>query len=630
MWAKFELTGGVVTRRNASALLPGELVSASGLRLKPGDLVQVHADKATQQFAAVSRTVVAGPFWMPFENSTDKLMVVTTDGSSSYIETADAGTSGTFTSIQTITGVVTAADVVHRGDQYFVGTDKGNYVVQDNVARAMGMDAPAIPNKSTANVIKIASSTGSEGLVHGDVLFYWATEYDSVNDIESGPIWFDRDSVETSGTEVEQHRLTEYTPINSGTTHFRYYRRYTGNALIGGSYSNGAAAHQAALAMLNGKAPLIGGLIAEVAVGSGDYDYEVDDKYDPAVSYPLVSTDNVGTSIFEYLVKTRNFTVGALFNDALVVNDPATSKQILRYSPSGYPEYQPDPYFLYFATKRSDEIVGLRVVNDRLVVLLKDSVFRVNYLPTGGGDLAAVQGRVQEPITERSGALGRWAHTTVETESGSLVVWASKRGLEWTDGLGAQDACPDFAGITNANAVLVNNEKLYRLELYDGTQRWDFYYHPTLVKNGRMRLMGPTTVSATVDKGADSNADYVWLGSAAEVLVGNQAPSSVTGTLLTGHIKTENPFGDIACQDVGLTHTALDSAKARVYGKLQGEDRADTGLVSFPDVSGDETGKVSLSQRGKYLEVELQATGTGDWSAGPMYLNLEVEHGGDS
>lgn len=631
-WVEVKPTAGVVKTREAANLALGEAVSVSNARLKPGDTEQLHNDVGSQTFDTVSGTVVAGPFYLSFEGSADKLLVVTTSGGTSYLETATVGTSGSFASIQTISGTVTAAWVVHRGDEYFVGTDRGNYVVKDNASRAMGMEAPASPNTSTGNAITVAATTGSN-LSAGDCLVYWATEYDSVNDIESGPIWIDAVTIQTSGNEVLQHRLdnSSYSALNSTTDKVRIYRHYTGNAWSSGAFDSTLPAFQDTLRYKGQKTALIGGLLTEQDWGTGDYTYSVTDKFNQSPTYPLVLTDNQGTAIYEYLDQPDSFTLGCVYNDSLVVNAPGTSKQVIKYSPPGAPEYQPVPYFMYFATERSDEIVGLSVVNNRLLVLLTGSAHRVNYLPTEG-NVAAQQGRVQETIGN-VGCVGRQAWAKVETSHGELLVWLSNRGLEWSNGLGWADACPDFTADilegTLANAVLVNNRKLYRLELYSGTERYDFYYHPSLLKGERLRLLGPSTVSVTAN-GAVGWDDYVWLGYSGGVLTGNVGNSSADTVVSLGHIRGPNPYLDLACDALGVTHNdaAGTTYTARVYGKIQGSTRADSGPHTIPNPELDESGRAELSMRGNYLEPELTVAGGTAWSMGPLWLDLKVEDGG--
>lgn len=626
MWQPIQVTGGVVRSRAARALGLGEMETASNLRLKPGDNVQVHNDVGTEAFGSTVNDVVAGPFYLSFEGTADKLLCVTTDGANSYLETATVGATGTWASIQTITGVVTAATVVHRGDQYFVGTDQGNYVVQDNVARVMGMTAGE-PN-AIAPFGGFGVAAGSSVWAVGDFITYYLTEYDSTNDVESAVAasYAGSIAVATNKTTIN---LSAYTKLNPRADKYRIYRRYYGT-----NTSSNDVQSQSDMDQAEGPRTTrayIAGLLDEVDATTATFTDEGDYKFDPTPQYPLIATDVVyGGSIFSFLRYPREFTLGCVFNDCLVVNDPNTSKQVIRYSPPGYPEYQPDPYFMYFATERSDEVVGLRVVNDRLVVLTTGAVHRVNYLPLAG-DLVGQQGRVQEIITSVAGCVGRHAHAKVQTEGGELVVWLSGRGLEWSNGVGWSDACPDFVGslVTGSSPVLVNNEALYRLELYDGTTRWDFYYHPDHLKSGKLKMMGPSTVPVTVSKGACADSDYVWIGGASAVHTVNVGTSAEDSVLLTGHIRGSDPFADLVCDGLALTHsgTSGTTLTARVYGKLDGQAEVDTGPVTIPNPELDETGRAALAMRGRYLRAELTVGGDTAWAGGPLWLEVTQEEG---
>ena len=150
-----------------------------------------------------------------------------------------------------------------------------------------------------------------------------------------------------------------YTPLNSNADKVRIYRHFEGNGVgetVGQNYVS------------DSPQAIIAGLVTEEAIGGGTGSYNDELKYtlDPAVQFPIIQTDAVyGGGLYDFLVKPAAASLGCVFNDCLVLNDPGTSKQIIRWSPPGYPEYQPVPYFMYFATENSDEVVGLRVINDR-------------------------------------------------------------------------------------------------------------------------------------------------------------------------------------------------------------------------------------------------------------------------
>lgn len=636
-WTEIPITGGVVKTRNPSALEPGELVGASNCRLKKNDLKQLHSDLYPSSVGTAS--VVAGPYYLSFEGSADQIMVIT----SSDIMTARPSV-GSFSSIQAFSGTPTKAAVVHRGNEYFVGTDAENYVIKDNVARPLGMDGTTLA-VSISNLVIQNTSGSDSGLEYGDEFFVWVTEYDSDNDVESEPrsVGYDRFGSVQDGYYV---RLTLPSVSNSEADKFRIYYSYIGNsgATVSAADIQKTQTYQDRREVFNNADDrlVIAGLLDEIATGYVDPDYGAGYysfqplKSNPSYPYPLLYSDPLtGGSLNRYLVKPADFTLGVLFQDSLVVNDPGTSKQIIRYSPPGEPEYQPTPYFMYFASEASDEIVGLHSVGNTLLVLSTGGVHRVNYLPLAGR-LTQNQGRAQEVLTERVGCVGRKASVKVETSQGEMCVWLSRRGLEWSDGRVWDDACPDFQTSdlsgTLSDAVLVNDGANYRVRLYSGTEVWDFYYHPSHRKNGRMKLMGPSTYPHTVIGAATgplSDVDYVWTSSSSAVY--KESSTNTQDSVITTGQLTAGPFTDLRIQATGLTHTAAAnrSFKARAYTKLRGYAELTKGQKTIGGNEYDETGRVETPGVGQYVRSEITVAGTGSWSAGPVWLDLEVS-GGDN
>ena len=644
MWQEIPVGGGVVRTRKQNSLDIGEWRQMTNCRYKRGDLRQIHNDWGRTNIQTFSGETVVGLWYLAYESADDKLLAVTTDGTTnSYLKTGDPD-SGSFSSIQTITGVVTAAGVAHRGNEYFVGTDQGNYVINENSSRAMGMNDNPATDVDTSWFTATEAGSGNSGYQANDRLIYFATEYDSTNDIESALMLFDTGSGEGEWLNGYVKIVTDdrnvtldwssWSKVNSNADYLRIYKAFLGN------YPDDYDALRAADRLREWERlknyPAGASLIAEVLFSAGTYTDTGSGYYGGGTPFPLIQLDAVfGGPIFQTLGYPGNFTLAAVFNDSLVTNAPSTSKQIIRYSPPGQPEYQPTPYFMYFATEQSDEIVGMHVINNRLVVLLKGGTWRVNYLPFEG-NVAANQGRVQEPISRKVGCVGREAHTTVETEQGEFVCWVSQRGLEMSNGLGWTDACPDWSSAevsgTLSQVVLENNPVASRLELYDGTTRWDFYYDPTLLKNGRFRLTGPHTHPVSV-RFADANQTNMFTASTTKVYKEQVNQNSTDTILETGYIQGQSRFSDMTCDGVAMTHDAMASttATARVYGKLQGEVEGGGTPSAIPTafMALDETSDVRVAEMGTYLRLHMTLSGSDDWSVGPLEMDLKVTEGGN-
>lgn len=643
-WSPISLTGGVVKTKDAQVLESGELASSTGWRLRPNDLVQVHRDRGRALFNAVPLVSTGFLRFLSFEAGGNSLLAGVNDGLNGRLFTAPAGLSGAFTLLYNFgVGLIEALTAVHRGDEYFVGTSLGNRVVSAaGTSRVLGLVGTPLAT------IYLLSGFASALAVWtaGDVVAYWWVEYDSVHDVESKIKWHiggvslttdgDYWRVETpwSGVGIAQGYVREA----SNPDKVRLYRHYCGNV------TSNNIANELAYAIRTGASPATGGLVVEMDWDDAAYPSRYDDiassRFDPASQYPLLTVEaNGGFLFYERNRQPERFDVGAVFNDSLVVNAPGTSKQIIRWSPPGFPEYQPVPYFMYFATEKSDEIVGLRVVNDRLIVLLTGGIFRVNYLPFEG-DLEIARGRVQDRICEQ-GAVGREASTTVETESGEVVVWLSRQGLRATDGVRWVDACPDFsvegAGLnpsTLSQSVLLRNPREHRLELYTAEgQRWDFNYHPSHVKRGGFKMMGPTLMEPVRSGAAgwSGGDDVVWtLDTARNVYTEGQGEFSGSPTLSTGFIQSGHPFNRVDLEQVGLTHDSSDSTISVSIAAKDIGGVVNVTTVTIQDNAKRESGAEFVAASGNYVQLSLTASGgsQGGEAWGPLWVRMSEQQGG--
>jgi len=650
-WHQIELTGGVVKTRDEMVLGNGELSAANGAMLKPNDLVQVHRDKGNTTLLSLSD--VKDIRYINWENSSPEVLVLTDDLSNGELNTYDAAT-GTSGATETFTGQVTSMGVVHRGNEYFIGTSEKNLVLSESggspAFRTMGMmagDENTMANRSY-DFSTVAVSPASEWSDYDHVMYWW-TEYDSTNDIESGPVMTNSFEFRTGkggdNPKIDSPITLGLAKKNTNADKWRIYRAYMGNKGSNDGVANASVAAQTSwktwdefLGVIAGR----GGLVAEIDydVSTLTYTDTLPGKLDPSIPWPQIFVNSGSvTYLYEKLVKPKRFDVGVLWNDSLVVNDLETSDQVLRFSPPGLPEYQPTPYLIYFATENSDEIVGLAQVNGRLVVLMTGSVWRVNYLPFEGF-VASIVGKVQEQIVGGEGCINKKAYRVVEGEQGDLVVWVSPLGLRASTGQGWVDICPDWdvesAGIQDLSSVVLHdNRALYRLELYDGNQRHDFYYHPSLLKNGKFRYMGPTTMNNSILAGTGgelSGSAASWIAADSIVmrqnLVGSANPASVTTGLLT----PENPMREINIESVALTHTAQSNAtgKVTITTKFAGEPESSATVsldMSEHETTDDDTVGGGIS--GNWARLKVEIGGTGDVSFGPLWVKAGTSEDGN-
>jgi hypothetical protein len=123
---------------------------------------------------------------------------------------------------------------------------------------------------------------------------------------------------------------------------------------------------------------------------------------------------------------------GDVYEDCLVLND-VTQPSNLKWSYPGDPEAFPSTYYLDFETPQNDRITLVKVVNDRLVVGLSTSVFRVNYLPSER-DASFDRGKAKQVISSKFGVVNPMCACIFTLGGGAeQLAFISQKGLHTTD-----------------------------------------------------------------------------------------------------------------------------------------------------------------------------------------------------
>lgn len=124
---------------------------------------------------------------------------------------------------------------------------------------------------------------------------------------------------------------------------------------------------------------------------------------------------------------------GDLYQDSLVVND-MSNPALVRYSFPGEPESFPPTYFIDFETRENDIVRHIRVVNNRLVVGLDTSLWRVNYLPSER-DASFDRGKAIEMISRSFGIVNPMCACTFTIDGQTeQLAFVSHKGIHTTDG----------------------------------------------------------------------------------------------------------------------------------------------------------------------------------------------------
>jgi hypothetical protein len=124
---------------------------------------------------------------------------------------------------------------------------------------------------------------------------------------------------------------------------------------------------------------------------------------------------------------------GDIYEDCLVLNDKS-NPSLIRYSFPGLPESFPATYFIDFETRNNDIVRWIKVVNNRLLVALDNSVYRVNYLPSER-DASFDRGKAIEPLTSTYGGVNPMCVCTFSMNNATqYLAWVSQKGIHVTDG----------------------------------------------------------------------------------------------------------------------------------------------------------------------------------------------------
>jgi hypothetical protein len=438
--------GGRVTSRDAAALEPGELSRADDATYRPGDQALWKVGGRTAFNSTPEAGPIAGARYLEFEAATD--LIVTHVGTA--YRKATAALTGTFADL--LTGLVggSTLDSVHYNNAHFLlnGADRNREVKSDGTAGFHGM----LANVSGPTLARDAGVGTGLTLTAGSTITYWAEER-----VKSGSSVLRRNAA-TSATglmtlvgdgTLDKPVLTRPAVVNSDATHWALMGTATN-----GTFPNGSQ-------------------ISEVVIGTTsveDTRTGTDPVLPSGAAYQTISVTAFGVTT----AVARNgpppiATTGDVLEDSLVLNDTSDASK-LWYSWPDEPHQFPSVNFLHFETKEADEVTLIRRVNNFLVVGLRDSIFRVDYLPRPE-DARFDRGLPKTQIEGAHGIVGPLAADTFSFGRGMLLAYVSRYGVLVTDGR-EWDVLTDDVDWDNtvdisklSSARLTNNPSRYRLEL---------------------------------------------------------------------------------------------------------------------------------------------------------------------
>jgi hypothetical protein len=220
----------------------------------------------------------------------------------------------------------------------------------------------------------------------------------------------------------------------------------------------------------------------------------------------------IGTTINDpanYIIPTAS--TGDVFQGSLVLND-VTSPSLIRYSLPNAPESFPKPYFIKFDSKNKDIVTYIRRIGQILIVGMRDSIKRINYLPTEV-DTDFGRGIAHEDIVIDEGVVGPLAGTLFDIPGvGTVLGFISYNGFHITEGISVRpfNLDIDFKNLVKTEALSTSILRAYPKEKWlifyycpkgathnRNTRAIIFHYQQDKIKEGGfLPATGPISVSA--------------------------------------------------------------------------------------------------------------------------------------
>lgn len=359
--------------------------------------------------------------------------------------------------------------------------------------------APIHLSRSGASMVaRLAGVASNAGLIQAIAggsgtqqnYYYWITYYDSFRDLESVAAYPARVYGYTNPSHILGLSVSAISERPTGVDYIRIYRSGGQTGSLPTPYPVGWRIGEVLISTLSGTL-------------SGYTDtYEV--LTDTTSSADLVTgtpygfvTTSIGgaasTQVARDAVPPACIT-GDLYEGSLVVADK--TKPIIYYSyPEKYHSF-PATFYARFPVRGYDRPTGVRAVGRACIVLFKDSVWRLNWLPQQS-DFDVSRGRIMDVLLEGIGCLNNASCPKFHMPGmGPMVAFASQRGIYATDGDQVIELTPgiDWQRTVSgdANVILVNNPTEYRLEFYYRDPNYArpehgmyLHYHQSHLSDGR-------------------------------------------------------------------------------------------------------------------------------------------------
>lgn len=223
--------------------------------------------------------------------------------------------------------------------------------------------------------------------------------------------------------------------------------------------------------------------------------YVIEQPYFESGSIDIGIGDDIPFNINGYPPPCNTATV---FEGAMLCND-MTKRNRVRFSVDGKPDKFPDFNFLDFDTDDYDEVTKVRALGTSCGVYLKNSIWRVDWLPNIRDPLFA-RGRARDIVDSSRGAVWHSAVCDLTPPGGApMHMFVHTSGiyvtnldvvLPMTNHVDWDAMAPNKQGLAGA-CWLINNPDEQRVEFYHNNAVWYLHYDEAHMKNRVAAVTGP-------------------------------------------------------------------------------------------------------------------------------------------
>jgi hypothetical protein len=551
-------------------LREGELTRADDSYYLPNDPA-LHKARGRKAFNGTAESsAIKGARYLEYDGADD--LFITAVGTT-YRQATAALPTGTFSDLVTgLTGSDTLDSVHYNNNHYLLnGVDRNRQVDSSAAVTLHGMLA------NTAAPTTTTPGSGNITLSADKTITYWIEER-----VKSGSTILRRNAATSDEVSTITGLLSSVTPTfvhtvvnTTDTTHVALFATATD-----GTFPTGAEITEVAVSTPTTTITDDRATVTDPGIPSGAL-YEV---FSVSIGG---DANNIARNGPPPIAKTAD-----VFEDSLVMDD-STDASLIRYSWQDEPHKFPALNFIRFETREADEVRMIRTLGQAIIVGLRDSLWRVDFLPRPE-DAEFDRGRVKTQITAAHGPVGPLAGAVLNFGAGPRLAYISRYGILLTDGYSWDVLTDDIAWETTVNvsqlgnAVLINNPRFYRLEFYypsiNSTVNdscFYLHYHPSHIKEGiggnrRSKVTGPINVKARSALLANIGGRHeVFTGHADGVLYQENEGNSDTSA--SGGIKFLCRTGDLYLAGIGghmhvtktwVHHPIAPDATQEITGKL--------------------------------------------------------------